>query len=132
MKRINDFIEYNGVILAVGDFIESFIEQNGTLSKGPVANTNQETTEYTSISFYDGEPKIIFCGHKSGNLTAWVLQGDFISFNAVTQLHSNSLNKIFIKGTFIITGSSDKFLKVFNLAEGFIEKINLEVEDVNN
>jgi hypothetical protein len=88
LKLINDIMEIDNFILAVGDnMIESFFYSNGQLVRGKFAINDTSNTEILCITF-NPMSKLFFCGHKSGSISAWVpSEATFLAIQDLSKIH---------------------------------------------
>ena len=100
------------------------LDQKGTLTEGKFAINEQEKSEIICIIFNENL-KMFFCGHNSGNISAWKISEETMFLTCVAnsncniQIHDDSVNYLTCKDNFLISCSSDNFVKVFNLENNF-------------
>jgi WD40 repeat protein len=104
--------------------ISFMLDQNGNLTQGKFAINEKEKSDITCINFNENL-KMFFCGHNSGNISAWKISEE-INFlvcvansNENIRVHDDIVNYITFKDNFLISCSSDNYLKVFNLDNNF-------------
>lgn len=111
--------------------IQSFIVDQGQIKEDLFAINDLERSEITCINFHTNS-KIFFCGHNSGSISAWNISPEtkFLKCSANSKIHDDCINSIFFKDNFIITSSSDHYLKVFNLDNSFENVLSKNFESV--
>lgn len=111
--------------------IQSFLVDQGVITLGPCAVNENEKSDILCIVFHSGS-QIFFCGHSSGIISAWSISPEekFLKCVANSKIHESSINSIVLKDKFIITCSSDYYLKVFNLDNNFENVISKNLESV--
>lgn len=127
LKRANDMVEVDNYLFAIGEgnFIDAFsIDMvNGSLNKVSSIVNENDKSDVMCISFSMAKT-VFLCGHKSGSISAWSPdQQTILKMVGISKFHDAAINKIFFKETavgnafqqFVITGSSDNTLKVFNV-----------------
>ncbi len=99
---------------------------------GPNAFNDTEKSEITCINYHSNS-NIFFCGHTNGNISAWNISQEekFLKCVANLKIHEDTINCIYFKENFIITCSSDCFIKVFNLDNNFENVWSNNFESVN-
>lgn len=68
---------------------------------------------------------MFFCGHNSGNISAWKISEEtkflicVANSNENIRVHNDTVNYLTFKDNYLISCSSDRYLKVFNLNNNF-------------
>lgn len=112
------------------------IDEKGNLTQGTIAKNEKEKSEITCINFHENS-NMFFCGHNSGNISVWKTSEETNSLVCIAnsdeniKLHNNTINHLTFKENFLISCSSDNYLKVFNLDKNFENVFSQNYECVN-